>query len=81
MRQLTANWNLIRLIRLALGILIIVEGVRSQIVPLAVMGVAFSALALFNVGCGIGGCATAPPPSKQFGNKTVEVEYEEVNKK
>ena len=77
MKTLLTNWNLMRGIRLALGILIFVEGLRSDIIPLTLMGAAFAALALFNVGCGAGGCTVHPPRSKPSGKTNVE--YEEVN--
>jgi len=77
MKQIIANWNLMRIIRLALGILIIVEGVRSQMTPITLMGAAFAALALFNIGCGPGGCAV-PPQRPRPSDNYQSVEYEEV---
>ncbi|MEC3879394.1 hypothetical protein [Parapedobacter sp. 10938] len=77
MRTLLTNWNPMRVIRLALGILIVVEGLRGNIIPLTVMGGAFAALALFNVGCGAGGCTVRPPKHKP--SCKTNVEYEEVN--
>ncbi len=74
MKQLTKNWNLMRWVRFALGIVIIIEGIRSQLVPLSLMGAVFAALAFFGVGqCG---CAFELPNTKHSAEKTVE--YEEV---
>lgn len=76
MKNYFNNWNMMRVIRLALGIFIIVQGVRDQQWILAIMGAAFSLMPILNIGCcSTAGCATRTPRS----SKTIEdVSYEEI---
>lgn len=78
MKQLLLNnWTLLRFIRLALGIIIIVQGVIAGSALFALAGILFTGMALFNTGC----CAT---DNCRAGKKitvkenTHEIKYEEV---
>lgn len=52
------NWNLLRILRLVLGIVILVQGLQMMQVPFIILGLVFTAMPLFNVGCCSGGaCA------------------------
>lgn len=81
MNALLQNWGLFKIIRVALGIIILIQGILTGEIPSILIGLAFSALALMNVGCcGSNGCSTnANSNSKQHARE--EVEYEEVVEK
>ena len=71
-----ANWNFMRFVRLALGIAIIVQSVIAKDWVMAVMGILFTSMPVFNVGCcGSNGCAT---PVKNNEEQTKDISYEEV---
>lgn len=51
------NWNVMRLLRLALGIFAIVQGVQAAQWLLVAMGGIFCIMPLLNIGCsGVSGC-------------------------
>jgi hypothetical protein len=81
MQALLSNWNLFRILRVALGIFILVQGIVGKDTFSIVMGTVFAGMALFNLGCcGAGGCATDTTFSKK-GTETTEVIFEEVTDK
>lgn len=68
------NWTLFRFIRLALGIFIIVEGIRSEMWMMMGLGVLFSLLPLLNMGgCSTGNCAVPT-------NEKIDSSEEELSK-
>jgi hypothetical protein len=70
------NWTFIRFLRLLIGIAILVQSFFMIDWLMGSMGMLFSAMALFNMGCcGVNGCATMPP--KKYDNKK-EITYEEM---
>lgn len=76
--RLFASWNFTRLLRLALGIFIIFQGVHSRDWLFVAIGGVFTLLPLMNIGgCGVAGCAVPPSNTK---NDSTELEYEEVRK-
>ena len=76
MKNYFSNWNFMRALRLALGLFIIVQGIKDQQWILAVMGGAFSLMAIFGLGCSSSaGCAT---PMYSRRKKTEDVTYEEI---
>ncbi|NGF57787.1 hypothetical protein G5B00_14810 [Parapedobacter sp. SGR-10] len=76
MKNYLKNWNFIRLLRLALGIFITVQGIMAKEWLLVGLGGLFSLMPLMNIGCcGVSGCNTSIPKS----NKKIEdISYEEV---
>lgn len=65
-----------RVLRLAAGIAIIIQGIAAKQALFVIMGVMLTAMAVFNAGCcGSGGCATVP--GKKAGSAK-ETTYEEV---
>lgn len=65
-----------RMLRLALGIFIIVEGIVTKEWLFALAGTAFTILPLLNIGCcGTSGCST---PVSKSNKKTEDIIYEEV---
>ena len=65
-----------RILRLAMGIFIIVEGIVTKEWLFALAGTAFAILPLFNIGCcGTSGCST---PVSKSNRKAEDISYEEV---
>jgi hypothetical protein len=78
MRTLLTNWNAMRLLRLVLGIIVLVQGVNNTEVLYLVLGGILLLMALANVGCcGTTGCAVHTQKTKATEEK--EVVYEEVD--
>lgn len=77
MKMLVAGqWNIIRVIRLVVGVAAVVQGLQSSEVLMVVAGLFVGAMALLNKGCcGTSGCRL---PAGQQKDKTKEVSYEEV---
>jgi hypothetical protein len=76
MKEYLKNWDLMRVLRLAIGIFIIVQSVVSKDWLFVGAGVLLSLMPIMNIGCcSASGCNT--PVSKS--NKKVEdITYEEV---
>ena len=65
-----------RFARLGLGITIIVQSVIAKDWTMGILGVLFTSMPVFNIGCcGVGGCAA---PVKKDIEKTKDITYEEV---
>lgn len=76
MNNYLKQWNFMRTLRLALGILIIVQGIIAKEWLLAGLGGLFSLMPLMNTGfCGVSGCSTPIPRNNK---KTEDTTYEEV---
>jgi hypothetical protein len=72
-----SNWNFMRFLRLVLGVIIIIQAVIAKEWAIVVLGVAFTAMPIFNVGCcGAGGCA--PNSTNKSPENTKDITYEEV---
>lgn len=70
------NWNFSRILRLVLGVAIIVQAYYAKDVFMGFMGVLFTAMPVFNVGCcATGNCST--PTVRKTEDK--EITYEEVS--
>lgn len=79
-QTLITGWNLMRLLRLGLGIIIAIQAVQSHDILLGFMSVFFLFQAVTNTGCcGQGGCAV--PVNQSKNEKTEDVEFEEVKSK
>jgi len=76
MKEYLKNWDFMRVLRLALGIFIIGQGIVAKDWTFIALGGLFSLMPLLNVGCcGASGCNT--PIRKNNGN-IEDVSYEEV---
>lgn len=76
MRNYLMNWNFMRVLRLALGIFIMVQGIMAKEWLLVGLGGLFSLMPLLNMGCcGVSGCNT---PIPQNNKKIEDITYEEV---
>jgi hypothetical protein len=71
-----SNWNFIRLLRLGAGIAILVQAFIARDILFAFLGLIFTAMPVFNIGCcGTQGCYV---PAEKDQDKTKEIIYEEV---
>lgn len=71
------NWNFRRVFRLGIGLAILVQAVVARDAGIIVLGLAFTAMPLFNVGCCAGtACSAAPPRNAK--SPADEITYEEV---
>ena len=71
-----SNWNIIRFLRLGIGLVILVQAVIASDIMFGLIGLLFTGMAVFNTSCcGAGACA-APPSKNDKGSK--EISYEEV---
>lgn len=75
-RILAGPWNLLRIFRLALGLMMVGQGIYSRDVFFILAGTLFSIMALFNSGCCAMGSCTAPASKS---NKTKDISYEEIS--
>lgn len=76
-QNILQNWNLSRWIRLALGIIILIQAVVAADVMVGVMGAMLIVMPLLNVGCcsTAGYCSTGKSGS---GKDLSQTEFEEV---
>ncbi len=76
MKNYLRNWSLMRAIRLALGIVITIQGIQAEQWLLAGFGGLFSLMPLLNIGrCGGSCCDT---PTRKTNQKTENITYEEI---
>ncbi len=76
MNAILSNWNFMRVFRLLLGIAIIVQAAMASEIAMLFVGIAFTAMPVFNIGC----CATGAcsVPQKKQSVSPEKVTYEEV---
>ncbi len=76
-RTVTSNWNFMRLLRLVAGIAITTQAIMARDVLFALAGLAFTGMALFNIGCcGVNGCSA--PVRNESKTSVKDISYEEV---
>lgn len=76
--MLLKGWNMMRLLRLVLGIIIIGQAFAGKDVVLGILGFLLTGMALLNMGCcGVNGCAV--PSQRNTGSK--DIHYEEITGK
>lgn len=76
MKAYLKTWDFMRVLRLAMGIFIIVQGISAKEWLLAGLGGLFSLMPLMNIGCcGASGCNT---PVSKSSKKIEDITYEEV---
>lgn len=77
MKKLLINWNLMRFVRLVLGIVIFIQSIITHQFMFALIGLLFAAMALLNIGC----CGTTVcnnSKTVKLKSTTKEISYEEV---
>jgi len=78
MRSILQHWNLMRILRLVIGIALLVQGIVKKDAASIVLGLIVAGMALANIGCcGTSGCAVKNTAS----NKTKNIHYEELDLK
>lgn len=71
-----SNWSVMRFLRLAMGIAILVQGIIAKDMMFAIAGIIFTVMPVFTIGCcGTAGCAATR--LKEQGT-TKKITYEEV---
>ncbi len=76
MKNYLRNWDLMRVLRLALGIFIIVQGIMATEWWFVIMGGLFSLMPLLNIGCcSSSGCYA---PISKVRKKSDDITYEEI---
>lgn len=74
--SILSGWNFMRVVRLALGIFIMVQGIVTKEWTFALPGGLFSLMPLFNIGCcGASGCNVPVAKSRK---PSTDITYEEV---
>jgi hypothetical protein len=77
MKKIIQGWNIMRLLRLVLGIIILVQGINQKEYVFAFVGALFVVLSIANIGCCGSQACTTTPINKDFKNSK-EITYEEV---
>lgn len=75
-RIINGPWNLFRIFRLGLGLLMVGQGIYIRDVFFILAGALFSLMALFNSGCCAMGSCEAPVSKK---NDKQDISYEEIS--
>ena len=75
MKDYLRNWIVIRFIRLALGIAVIIQGIQASEWMFVGLGAMFSLMPILNLGCSSGNCSV---PNRKYIVKDESVVYEEV---
>jgi hypothetical protein len=71
-----SNWNIIRFLRLGIGLVILVQAVMASDIVFGLIGLLFTGMAVFNTSCcGAGACAA---PASKSDTTTKEISYEEI---
>lgn len=72
-----SGWSFMRILRLVLGIIIVVQGIATKEWAFAVLGSLFVMMPLLNIGgcCGAPGCGI---PASRSDKEIKDVSYEEV---
>jgi hypothetical protein len=79
---LLKNWNLIRVLRLAIGVWAVIAAFQTKVAVLGLMGGILLVMAFMNIGCcGVSGCRTPMTTRKNQFQKSEEVNYEEITQK
>lgn len=75
-QQILSNWNVMRFVRLGLGIAIIVQAVIARDWMMGILGILFTTMPVFNIGCcATGGCNA---PVKKNTSTSKDISYEEL---
>ena len=75
-QKIFSNWNLMRALRLVIGLAITIQGFIANDKLFIIAGLLFTGMALFNIGCcGAGGCNT---PITKNDKPVKDISYEEM---
>lgn len=76
MKKIMKSWNLMRVIRLVLGVIIIFQGIYTKDYAIALLGTIFTLMPIFNVGCCANNACFQSRNSKDQSNE--KIVFEEV---
>lgn len=75
--SILSDWNFMRVIRLALGVFLVVQGIITGDWTFSLLGGLFTLMPLFNIGCcGASGCNVPDTKSRK---PSSDITYEEVH--
>ena len=78
MQKILQGWNFMRILRLVMGIIIIIQGINGGQALYIIIGILFSGMSLANIGCcGTTGCDVKHVTSIK--NKSKDINYEELD--
>lgn len=76
-QRIFTNWNLMRVVRLGLGLWLLVMSVQAKDVAMVFFSAFFVITAIGGIGCcGVNGCAA--PGNNKGAQPLTEIEYEEI---
>jgi hypothetical protein len=76
---LLKNWNIMRVLRLAIAVWLLVSAFQAKEIMFGLLGGLLLIMAVMNVGCcGVNGCATPMPTRKKTSQKEGGIDYEEI---
>jgi len=78
MKQYFAHWNFMRILRLALGIFIIIQGIQEKEWLFIALGGLFALMPVLNIGCCSTTASCCDKPVAETKRKPEEISYEEV---
>ncbi len=76
MKKYFKNWNIIRILRLVVGLFVVVQGALTREWMFVFLGGLFALMPLMNVGCAASGCQTSR--SKNTKENKDEIHYDEI---
>ena len=79
MKTLIQGWHFMRILRVLLGAIIVVQGITAKDTSFILIGALLAAMGFFNIGCGPAGCGIPNRPVNKT-NVSGEIEYEELKK-
>lgn len=80
MKRYLSGWNLGRILRLILGIIILVQGVEAQQWVLVILGFMFTLMPVLNSGCcnSIGAVGCKPTRKSDRNSSIQDIKYEQI---
>lgn len=60
-----AQWSIMRFLRLIMGIIIIIQGLKSEMWLIAGLGILFTMMPLLNMGCSANGNCEVPSRNRR----------------
>ena len=78
MKKILEGWNFMRILRLVMGIIIIIQGINGGEALYIIIGILFSGMSLANIGC-CGTTACEVKHDTSFKNKSKVINYEELD--
>ena len=77
-KEYLQGWNMTRIFRLVLGVVIVIQGIKANDWMFIFLGAAFAAMPLFNVGCCSTGSCETPIRKTDSVVAQKDVEFEEI---